>query len=96
MKFVFEGKPSDSPLVDTIWRTESEGSGSFISVAQTRAGIVITKQKGKTWLTVRGPETRATAAPIPEDAEFFGIVFKHGTFMPQFPARDMVDCSVDL
>jgi AraC-like DNA-binding protein len=46
----------------------------------------VTKLKGKTTLTLRGPETKASVAPFPEDAEFFGIVFKLGTFMPHFPA----------
>jgi AraC-like DNA-binding protein len=51
----------------------------------------VTKYKGKTTLTVRGPETRATTADCPADAEFFGIVFKLGTFMPHFPARNLLD-----
>ncbi len=96
MKFSFEARGSDSPYVDGIWRTESEGSGAFMSVAESHWGIVVTRQEGKTWLTVRGPETKAQPAPVPEDAEFFGIVFKLGTFMPHLPGKRLVDCAFDL
>lgn len=96
MKFHFEARPSDSPYVDVIWRTRSEGGGSFMSVAESHWGIVITRQQGRTWLTLRGPETKAQAAPVPEDAEFFGINFKLGTFMPHLPGRRLVDCELHL
>ena len=29
-------------------------------------------------------------------AEFFGIIFKYGAFMPHFPVRDLVDGDLDL
>jgi AraC-like DNA-binding protein len=96
VKFVFEGRPSDSAFVETIWRTESEGGGSFTSVAESHWGIVITRQVGRTYLTVRGPETKAIPAPVPVDAEFFGIGFKLGTFMPHLPARMFVDTETNL
>jgi AraC-like DNA-binding protein len=33
---------------------------------------------------------------VPEDAEFLGIVFKHGVFMPQIPKSDLVDQEIHL
>jgi AraC-like DNA-binding protein len=33
----------------------------------------------------------ATTADFPAEAEFFGIVFKHGTFMPHLPAVHLLD-----
>jgi AraC-like DNA-binding protein len=56
----------------------------------------VTKRHGKTTLTVRGPETRATRAPIPPDAEFFGIAFNHGAFMPDLPAAKLVNGAINL
>jgi AraC-like DNA-binding protein len=44
-----------------------------------------------TTLTVRGPETKATSADYPADAEFFGIIFKLGTFMPHLPLGKLRD-----
>jgi hypothetical protein len=84
--FTFDGRLSDSPLVEMIWRTHSERTGSFISQAASRWEMVVMKHQGKTILTVRGPETRATIADVHlVDAEFFGIVFRPGAFMPHLP-----------
>lgn len=91
MSFVFEIRPSDSPFVEMIWRTQSESAGVFTSRAESYWEMVVTKYEGKTSLTVRGPETRATTAHCPSDAEFFGIVFKMGTFMPHLPIRRLLD-----
>ena len=82
MNFNFDERLSDSPFVEKLWRTQSERSGSFTSTAASNWEMVITTYQGKTTLTVRGPETKATPADCPADAEFFGIVFKLGTFMP--------------
>jgi hypothetical protein len=45
---------------------------------------------------VRGPETKATTVPIPQEAEFFGIQFSLGTFMPGLPPGQLVDSSLTL
>lgn len=89
--FDFEHRQSDSPLVEAIWRTETESAGSFISAAATHFGMVITKYAGQTTITMRGPETRATPADFPAGAEFFGINFKLGTFMPHLPPKLLID-----
>jgi AraC-like DNA-binding protein len=94
--FNFEEKPSDSPFVEVIWRNRSESEGPFISVASSHWEMVVTKHKGKTQLTVRGPETKATPAYCPPGAEHFGIYFKHGTVMPHLPAGQLRDGMVDL
>lgn len=91
--FTFEEMPSSSAHVALTWRTRSEPDpeDSFISVAGTNWEIVVTRQAASTWLTVRGPETKASAAGIPRDAEFFGITFTLGTFMPHLDMRRLVD-----
>jgi AraC-like DNA-binding protein len=91
MNFIFDEKPSQSPFVEKIWRTQSDRSGSFISAAASHWEMVVTRHNGKTTLTMRGPETKATSADCPADAEFFGIVFKLGTFMPHLPLRKLLD-----
>ena len=96
MIFIFEERPSDSSFVETIWRTQSERAGSFISRAVSHGEIVVTKHQGKTTLTVRGPETKAAPAPCPANAEFFGIQFKLGTFMPHLPVKNLVDGAANL
>jgi hypothetical protein len=94
--FAFEGRSSRSPFVEEIWQTRSEPEEFFISVAVSHWEMVVTRQRGTARLTVRGPETKATTAPIPEDAEFFGIQFSLGTFMPNLPLGQLVDRSLTL
>jgi hypothetical protein len=86
-----DGRLSDSPFVEMVWRTQSERAGVFTSVAATNWEMVITKYQGRTSFTVRGPETKATAAEMPAAAEFFGIVFKMGTYMPHLPPGMVID-----
>lgn len=96
MKFEFDNRSATSPFVDVYWQTESEGGGSFTSVAESRWGMVITKQLGSIYVTVLGPETKAMPAPVPVEADFFGIIFKLGTYMPHLPTPELVDGQINL
>ena len=91
-----EQRLSDSPFVERIWRSHSERAGSFLSVAESRCEIVVTKLNGTTTLTVRGPETKATLATCPADGEWLGIRLKPGTFLPHLPASTLVDGALTL
>jgi hypothetical protein len=53
--------------------------------------MVITRLAGQVFLTVRGPETKATLADCPADGEWFGIRFKVGTYMPVLRPGDLRD-----
>ena len=94
--FALETRPSRSSLVEETWLTRSTRQETFISVAASHWEMVVTRQRGAGRLTVRGPETRATTLPIPQDAEFFGIQFSVGTFMPGLPPGRLVDRAVTL
>lgn len=96
MQFAFNYRASDSPFVHLVWRTHSMGEGSFISPASSHLELVITRQAHITHVTVRGPETKASPAPIPEDAEFMGITFRLGTFMPGVPAPAVLNKGLHL
>jgi AraC-like DNA-binding protein len=92
----FEQRPSDSPFIERVWRTHSENAGAFISLALSHWQMCVWKGQGKTTVTVRGPETKATRAVCPPDTEFIGIVFRLGSFMPYLPARNLVDGDLNL
>jgi AraC-like DNA-binding protein len=96
MSMVFESRVSDSPLVERVWRSSSESAGPFISMALNRMQVVIWDEGGKTYFTVRGPETKATLAHCPVHAEFVGIVLKCGAFMPHLPLGNLIDGAVTL
>jgi AraC-like DNA-binding protein len=96
MDLVADERPSDSPFVENVWRSRSEEGGAFISMAVNQWQMVVTRLKGRVRVTVRGPETKSSPAYCPDDAEFFGILFKFGTFMPNLPASGLVDRDMDL
>lgn len=94
--FDFEDRPSASPLVAAVWRTRSLDDGSFMSTAETNWEMVIARYQGELSITLRGPETQAKRAFFHKDTEFFGIVFKHGAFMPRLPVSQLVNEDVTL
>lgn len=96
MSFEFEQYHPDSTFIKTVWRTRSNIGDSFISQAESHWDIVVTKQKGSSTLTLKGPETRARLAPVPSDAEFIGIQFQHGCFMPHFPVHELTNGGLNL
>jgi AraC-like DNA-binding protein len=91
LKFAFDTRPANSSLVEIVWHTHSERPGTFTSVAASNWEMVITTFGGKIMITARGPETKASQADFPADAEFFGITFKLGTFMPHLPIKTLLD-----
>lgn len=92
MTFSFaEERPSDSPFIEKVWRVENEQTQPFISLAESLSEIVVAKHEGKLMVAVRGPETKATPATAPADFECFGIVFKHGTFMPTLLPKNLMN-----
>jgi Helix-turn-helix domain len=92
-----EERLSDSPFVERIWRSHSEGASPFLSIAESRCELVVTKLQGKSTMTVRGPETRATSfGDCPAEGEWLGIRLKPGAFLLHLPARMLVDAAVTL
>jgi AraC-like DNA-binding protein len=91
MAIEFEERPSDSPLVEAVWRAHSEASGSFLSTASAEWEVVVSRYGRDLSFTVRGPETRPSPAEYPAEAEWLGIRFKLGAFMPSLPPAIVAD-----
>lgn len=87
----FEERLSDSPFVERIWRTRSEQAGSFTSISTTCWSMVIAKCRGRISISFHGPETGATCKEFPDEAEWFGIAFKLGTFVPNILPASFID-----
>jgi hypothetical protein len=87
----FEDRLSDSPFVERVWRCHSKRGGKFLSVAASHFEMAVTRYRGKTFLTLRGPETMATTLDCPAEGEWLCIRFKLGTFMPQLPPGGLRD-----
>jgi hypothetical protein len=94
--FHIEEREAESPLIDAVWRSRSAPHPSFVSIAAAHWQMVVWGQAGQTHVTLRGPETRATAVPIPADAEFVGVRFRLGAFMPDLPVPSLVDRDLNL
>jgi hypothetical protein len=95
--FVFEDRLSDSPFVERIWTAASQRAGEFLSVAAETSEIVVTRLHGQMFITIRGPEMKATTAECPGEGDWVGIRFKAGSFFPAFlPAtvRDRKDANL--
>src|SRR5690348_8360852 len=92
----FEERLSDSPFVERIWSTHSEHAGSFTSISTTLWSMVIAKSQGRISISLHGPETAATRKEFPPGAEWFGIMFKLGTFVPAMRPGSFTDRFVVL
>lgn len=80
----FDDRASDHPFVEKVWRCRSERGDTFLSVAANSFEMAVTRLRGKIFLTLRGPETKATTLDCPAEGEWVCIRFKPGTFMPRF------------
>jgi hypothetical protein len=92
----FIERPSDSPFVERIWMTQSERAGSFTSISTVFWSMVISKCNGRITISLHGPETGATCKDFPAEAEWFGIAFRLGTFVPYILPGSLIDRNIVL
>lgn len=91
MFLVFNDRPSDHLFIERVWRCHSERAGRLHSIASPHWEMVVTRLGGRIFLTIRGPETKATVLDCPGDGEWIGVRFKLGTFMPKLPVSRLID-----
>lgn len=95
--FPIESRTERSGFVRRIWRSRSVALPSFISIAVPTWQIVFVQSaNGSKSVVARGPETLATRCSIPKDAEFLGIQFELGAFLPDYPVGRLVDHAESL
>lgn len=91
MLITFTDRPSNSQFIERVFRSHSDQAGVFRSIAACHSMMVVSRVAGKTFLTVRGPETKVTMADLPPEGEWFGVLFKLGTFMPLMRSAELRD-----
>jgi AraC-like DNA-binding protein len=96
MNMTYEERASDSPYIEKIGQFRAESSYSQTCPADVHSNMLLVKLKGKTVMTVWGPETKPGLMSYPKDAEFLFITFKLGTFMPDLPSRNLTDTGTIL
>jgi AraC-like DNA-binding protein len=91
MSFFAQGRWSDSPYVESIWRGTAQQETSFLCPADGRWNILFTRRDGKVHVSIEGPMTRAIPKTHVEGIEWLAIKFKLGTFLRDVPARSLLD-----
>jgi AraC-like DNA-binding protein len=91
MFLVIEERASDQSCVEQVWTAHNTRADEFLSVAAATCELVVSRFRGRTFMTVRGPETRMTPIDCPAEGQWLGIRFKVGTFLPRFPPLTIRD-----
>lgn len=72
-------------LLDRVWAAECDSPTDFSSMASVNPGLGFVRVDGTTTVHLRGPATKATTLSCPADAEYFGVDFRLGAYLPGFP-----------
>lgn len=96
MGLEFEHRPSDSPLIERVWRSRSSNTTTMVSVARACWDFVFWEGSNGVQAGVQGPESRASQAPVPAGADFLGVRLALGTFLAELPASLLVDRFVEF
>jgi hypothetical protein len=91
MSAIFEGRTSDSPYIEIIWRGRVEKDYSPVCPADVRWNLLFVKENGKVQVTAEGATTQFVPKNQVEGREFLVIKFKLGVFMPYLPPEKLVD-----
>ncbi|SIR69179.1 helix-turn-helix domain-containing protein [Micromonospora avicenniae] len=83
-------------LVDRVWRTRSDAEETMTSAARTCCHLILSRAQGRLLASLRGPETKATTAPVPPGTEFLGVRFAFGAVLRPHPSASIVDGHVPL
>ncbi|MFC6016958.1 helix-turn-helix domain-containing protein [Plantactinospora solaniradicis] len=91
LRFEHRDTEIDVSLVDRVWRTRSDAEETMTSAARTCWHLILSRAQGRLLASLRGPETRATTAPVPPGTEFLGVRFAFGAVLRPHPAASIVD-----
>src|SRR5688500_2659774 len=97
MTMLIDRRPADIELVDEIWRGESAGRGSFVSVAATHWELVVTQARDW-WIavTLRGSEMHASTCCYDGGGRWCGIRFRLGSHLAHIPILALLNSAVSL
>jgi AraC-like DNA-binding protein len=91
MSAIFEGRVSDSPYIEMVWRGRVERDYSPVCPADVRWNLLFAKQNGRVRVSAEGATTQFVPKNQSEGSEFLVIKFKLGAFMPYLPAGNLVN-----
>jgi Helix-turn-helix domain len=88
---IFEGRLSDSPYIESIWRGRAGREYFPVCPADVRWDMLLMRYRGRTKVSVEGPLTKAKPKSHPEGVEWLVIKFKLGIYMPQLRISNLLD-----
>ncbi len=91
MTFVAEGRLSDSPYVDSIWRGRADADHTLMCPADGRWNLCFTNLNGRMQISAEGAMSKAVPKTHIEGVDWLVIKFKLGVFLPGVPARKYLD-----
>ena len=91
MSSLFEGRESDSPYIEAVWRGRAGSDYAPVCPASNRWHLLFLRQNGRVNVSVEGPLTKATPVTQAEGTEWFGVTFQPGTFLPSVSIRNLLD-----
>jgi len=91
MSAIFEGRISDSPYVEIVWRGRVEEDYSPVCPADVHWNLLFTHYQSKIRVSAEGATTQFVPKNQFEGAEFLVIKFKLGVFMPYLPAGNLLN-----
>ena len=91
MNSLFEGRESDSPYIEAVWRGQAGSDYAPICPASSQWHLLFLRQNGSIKVSIEGPLTRATPVTQAEGTTWFGVTFPLGSFLPAVPVRNLLD-----
>lgn len=91
MDFLSEGRASDSPYVEMIWRGRAGSDYAPICPADSRWNLLFLKEHGRVQVSVEGPLTKARPTIQAEGTEWLVIKFTPGTFLSSLHVSNLVN-----
>jgi len=91
MSFVIEGRTSNSPYIEMVWRGHVVADYSPVCPADVRWNLLFAKRNGLVKVTAEGATTQFVPKNQFEGSEFLVIKFTLGTFMPYLPAGNILN-----
>jgi hypothetical protein len=91
MSAIFEGRLSDSPYIEIVWRGHVEKDYSPVCPADVRWNLLFTRHNRRIRVSAEGPTTQSVTKNNFEGSEFLVIKFKLGAYMPYLPVTDLVN-----
>ena len=91
MSAIFEGRTSESPYIQIIWRGRVEQDYAPVCPADANWNLLFTRYQGKVHVSAEGATTQFVPKTQSKGAEFLVIKFEHGVYMPYIPAETLVN-----